>query len=93
MQRDVGERGVAVVAHGEEGADGDLLRGGAEMHIHIEGGEGESFALVVSGNGRCDGLACSFWCGGSGGGCGLAAVVDGAGEDDLAVRLLVGCGR
>ncbi len=34
LQRDVGERRFAVVAHGDEGADGDLLRGGAEMHVH-----------------------------------------------------------
>src|ERR1700722_1067674 len=83
---------MAVVAHGEQGADGDLSRGGAEMNVHIEGGEGEGFALFVGGNGSCDGLACSFWRSGPGGSCGLSVVIDGAREDDLAVRLLIGCG-
>ena len=88
LQRDVGEGGLAVVAHGEEGADGDLLRGGTQMHVHVEGGEGDGLALGVSGDGRRDRLATNFR-GGTGGGCGLAVVVGGAGEDDLAVGLLV----
>ena len=30
-------------------ADGDVLRGGAEMHIHVEGGESDGFAFGVGG--------------------------------------------
>ena len=33
---------------------------GAEMHIHIEGGEGEGLAFGVGGDGRGDGLAGGF---------------------------------
>ena len=89
LQRDVGEGGFAVVAHGDEGADGDLLLGGAQMHVHVEGGEGEGLALVVGGGGRVDRLTGSDWLrrGGAGGGGGLAVFVGGAGEDDLAVGL------
>ena len=57
LQRDVGERRLAVVAHSEQGADGDLLLGGAQMHVHVEGGEGDGFALGVGGDGSADGLA------------------------------------
>ena len=57
LQRDVGERGFAVVAHGDEGADGDVLLGGAQMHVHIEVGEGDGLALGVGGDGRVDRFA------------------------------------
>ena len=90
LQRDVGEGGFAVVAHGDEGADGDLLLGGAQMHVHVEGGEGEGLALVVGGGGRVDKLSAGspgLRRGGAGGGGGLAVFVGGAGEDDLAVGL------
>ena len=56
LQRNVGERGFAVVAHGDERADGDLVFGGAEMHVHVEGGEGDGLALGVGGGGRGDHL-------------------------------------
>ena len=48
---------LAVVAHGDEGADGDVMLGGAEMHVHVEGGEGDGTALGVGGGGRGDRLA------------------------------------
>jgi len=40
LERDVGEGGFAVVADGDEGADGDVLLGGAEMDVHVVSGEG-----------------------------------------------------
>ena len=36
LQWNVSERGVAVIAHSEERTDGDLLRGGTKMHVHVE---------------------------------------------------------
>ena len=87
LQRDMRERGFAVVAHGDEGADGDLLLGGAQMHVHVEGGEGEGLALIVCCDGRVDGLTAGLRRGGAGGGGGLAGFIGGAGEDDLAVGL------
>ncbi len=86
LQRDVGERGFAVVAHGEEGADGDPVVDGVEMNVHVESGEGDGVALGIRGDGSGDRLAGRLRCGGAGGGRGLAVVIDGAGEDDFAVR-------
>ena len=51
LQRNAGERGLAVVADGEEGAHGDLLLGGVEVHVHVEGNEGDGLALGVRGDG------------------------------------------
>jgi hypothetical protein len=43
LQRDAGERGLAVVADGELGADGKVLLRRAEMHVEVEGGEGDGW--------------------------------------------------
>src|SRR5580658_553812 len=37
LQGDAGERGFSVVAHGDEGADRDLMSGGMQMHVKVEG--------------------------------------------------------
>ncbi len=89
LQRDLGERGMAVVADGEQSADADLLRGGAEMHVHVECGEGDGLAFGVGGNGSGDLAASCRRGGGAVGGGGLAVLIDGAGKDDGAVGLLV----
>ena len=47
------------------------------------------FALGIGGGGSGDGLAPDLRRGWAGGGGGLAVFVDGAGEDDRAVRLLI----
>jgi hypothetical protein len=89
LERNAGERGLAIVADGEEGAHGDLLLGGVEVHVHVEGNEGDGLALGVRGDG-----------GGGYPGLGLrslrrgvAAFVGGAGKDDLAAGLLFGLGH
>ena len=46
LQRDAGERDLAVVADGDEGADGDLLLGGAEMNVQAVGSEADGLALA-----------------------------------------------
>jgi len=43
LERNEGQRGVAVVAEGEEGADGDLLIGGEKMDVEIEGVETDGY--------------------------------------------------
>jgi len=60
LERNVSKRGAAVIAQGEESANGDLLRGRAEMNVQVEGGEGEGFAFGVGGDGGGDGLALQF---------------------------------
>ena len=49
FKRDFGQRGFAVVAHGDEGAHGDFMFRGAQMHVHVEFGEGQGLALGVAG--------------------------------------------
>ena len=45
----VGERGACRRCDGDEGADGDLVRGGVKMDVQVEGGEGDGLALGVFG--------------------------------------------
>ena len=52
LQGNARERSCAVVADGEQGADGDLLIGGEKMDVDVEGGEGDGLALGVIGGGR-----------------------------------------
>ncbi len=86
LQRDAGERGVAVVADGNCCANGNLMLGRVEMHIQIEAGEADGLPLSVGCGGRGDGLTAKLWGCGTGGCRGLAVVVSGAGEADGAVR-------
>ena len=80
LQRDVGEGLLAVVAEGEQGADGDVLFRRAEMDVKVEGGEGDGLALGVFGGG---GFGQFLGSGRRGLGGGLAVFVERAGEDDL----------
>ena len=41
---------LAVVAHGDERADGDVMLDGAQMHVEIEGGEGDGLAFGIGGD-------------------------------------------
>ena len=79
---------LAVVAEGELGADGEVLLRRTEMHVEVEGGEGDGLAFGVLrwghldfGGGRCGGRA------GLRGR--LTVLIGGAGEDDLS---LIGLG-
>src|SRR5580658_8057354 len=51
LQRDVGEGLAAVIADGEQGADGEVLVGGAEADVEIEVSEGDGLAFGVFGGG------------------------------------------
>ena len=55
LEDEAGERGGAVVAEGEAGADGDCGGGGSEVDVEVVGGEGEGAALGV-GDGEGVGL-------------------------------------
>ena len=48
----MGQRSFAVVANGDDGADGDVLGGWVQMNIEIEVSEGDGLALGVGGGGR-----------------------------------------
>ena len=83
LQRNAGERGFAVVAHGKEGTDSDLLGGGVETDVEVEGGISDGAAIGVFDGGRGSHLD-----GGPGSrraclGGGLAVLVSGTREDDL----------
>ena len=89
VEDEAGERGGAVVAHGEDGADGDSGGGGSEVDVEVVGGEGEGGALGV-GDGEGVGLgggaaAAAGWVSGGGGGV--------AGEEDFAWRRCGWSGR
>ncbi len=45
LEGDAGERGLAVVADGEQGANGDLLVGREKMDVEIEGGHGDGTSV------------------------------------------------
>ena len=66
------------------GAHGDVLVGGAQMHVQIEAGEGDGLAFGIGGDGFSGGRRGQAG-GGAGGGGGLAVLVRRAGVDDLAV--------
>jgi hypothetical protein len=57
LQRNMGERGDAVVADGDESANGDLLVCRAKMDVEIKGGEGHLWHLrwgqLAFDDGRC----------------------------------------
>ena len=87
FKRDFGQRGFAVVAHGDEGAHGDFMFRGAQMHVHVEFGEGQGLALGVAGGWRFDRLTAGgrLLRAGTDRGRGLAIFVGGARKNDLAV--------
>ena len=83
LQRNAREGGFAVVAHGDEGADGDLLLGRARCTSRskaVKVTAWRSASVAVGALTSCAGRGG----GGAGGGGGLAGFVGGAGEDDLA---------
>jgi hypothetical protein len=45
LERNAGERGLAVVAEGDEDADSDLLGGGKKMDVEVEGGKFDSLVI------------------------------------------------
>jgi hypothetical protein len=91
LERQVGQRGFAVVAEGEQGADGEMALGGAEMDVEVEIGAGGGGALGVFRGGLRGDFgrlwSCRVWLG-----CtvdGFAVFVEGALEDDLALFVLI----
>jgi hypothetical protein len=60
LEDEAGERGGAVVAEGEAGADGDAGGGWSEVYVEVVGSEGEGAALGV-GDGERVGLRGSGW--------------------------------
>ena len=89
LQGDTGQWHFAVVAHGEQRANGKMLLGGAQPHIQIEIGEGNGAPVGVFGCRLRGHLGRGLGGRRVSGGGGLAVLVDGAGKDDLAFGLLV----
>ncbi len=75
---------VAVVAQGEEGADGEMLIEGTEMDVHVEVSEGDGLALGVFGGGGVGDFDGGWGGGRTGLGGGLAVLVGGTREDNFA---------
>lgn len=47
LQWDTGQRSLAIVAHGDNGPDGDLMRCSLQMHVEVEDRAGNGFAIGV----------------------------------------------
>jgi len=84
LQRKAGQRGLAVVAHGKQSADGNMLLRRAQMNVEVEGGEGHGLTFGILGGGRGARLNRRLGRGLGGVGDGLAVLVGRAGKDDLA---------
>ena len=81
LQGEMGKGRGAFIADGEDGADGDVVAGGAEVNVEVEGGVSDGEALGVGGGERCSGLGLRG--GRRGLRRGVAVLIRGTGEDDL----------